>query len=487
MSDEKGVNFMISKTIYQKITLDIIKELEKIVGSKYVILDKEKLEEFSHDEVTDTRYQHMPDVVVKPANAEEISEIVKLANAEKIPVVPRGAGTGLSGGAVPMYGGIVLLTERLNKIIEINSDYLYMVVEPGVRTVDVQQAANDKNLLYAGDPCSSDSCFIGGNIATNAGGNRAVRYGTTRAQVYAIEIVTPTGEIVTLGSLNKKSSTGYCMDQLVMGSEGTLGIITKAWLKLVPLHSVKMDLLGIFPNGKTAIASVMDILKASIDPVSLEFMDNLAIRVVANYLKEKLPHQDDGTYLIVTVDGDNEDELDDKIIKVDEICRLHNAIETMTPESKKIWKIRKSVEEGNREISFVHISEDTVVPLKALPETMEKIPQICAKYHAMGHLICHAGDGNMHLAVLQGDIPIEKWPETVDKIMEEVYDFIYSVGGLMSGEHGIGVKRLKWMEKYTNPIQLNMMRAIKKAIDPNLILNPGTIFDYDIRGGKEND
>ena len=461
---------------YNQVTDAVIEELRHIVGEKHVFTEKERMEEYSHDEVTDTRYQHMPEVVVRPGSAEEIAEIVKLANRYIIPVVPRGAGTGLAAGASPTVGGIVVLTERLNRIIEVNEQFLYMVVEPGVRTVDVQKAANDVGLVYAGDPCSSDSCFIGGNIATNAGGNWAVRYGTTRAQVYAIEVVTPKGDIVQLGTLTKKNSTGYCLEQLVMGSEGTLGIITKAYLKLVAMPAAKLDLLGIFPNGKTTINAVMDILKSSVNPVSLEYMDNLAIRVVANYLKERLVHQDDGEYLIITVDGDTEEDLDDKVVKVDEICRRNGAIETMMPDSKKIWKIRKSVEEGNREISFVHISEDTVVPLKALPETMAMIPQICRKYNAIGHLICHAGDGNMHLAVLQGDISIEEWPERVDQIMKEIYDYVYSVGGVMSGEHGVGTKRLKWMEQYTNPIKLDMMRDIKKALDPNMILNPETIF-----------
>lgn len=462
---------------YNAVTPKIIEELKQIVGEKNVVMDQSVLEEYSHDEVTDVRYQHMPECIVRPANSEEISQIVKLANRELIPIVPRGAGTGLSAGAAPMHGGIVLLTERMNKIIKINAQFLYMVVEPGVRTVDVQKAANEIGLLYAGDPSSSDSCFIGGNIATNAGGNRAVRYGTTRSQVYSIEVVTPKGDIVQLGSLNKKSSTGYCLDQLVMGSEGTLGIITKAILKLVPLPPMQMDLLGVFPDATKTIDAVMDLIKSNVDPISLEYMSNLTLQVVSKFLKEKLPHQDEGEYLIVTVDGSSEDELDDKIVKVDEICQQHGAIDTLTPDSKKIWHIRKCVEEANREVSFIHISEDTVVPLQVLPETMAKIQQICEKHKAIGHLICHAGDGNMHLAVLQGEIPIEEWPHKVDEIMGEVYDYVYSVGGLMSGEHGIGTKRLHWMEKYTNPIQLDMMRDIKKALDPNLILNPGTIFD----------
>lgn len=462
---------------YNTVTSEIINELKKIVGEKNIYVEKEKLEEYSHDEVTDMRYQHLPEVVVKPGNAQEIAQIVKLANQNLIPVVPRGAGTGLAAGAVPTYGGIVILTERLNKILEINKQFMYMVVEPGVLTTKIQQAANEIGMLYAGDPCSSDSCFIGGNIATNAGGNRAVRYGTTRSQVSAIEIVTPKGEIVPLGSLNKKSSTGYDLEQLIMGSEGTLGIITKAVLKLVALPQIQIDLLCVFPNAKSTINAVMELIKSSVNPISLEYMSNLTLQIVAKFLKEKLPYQDNGEYLIVSVDGFSEDELDEKVIKVDELCRAQGAIDTLTPESKKIWRIRKCVEEANREVSFVHVSEDTVVPLQYLPETMDKIQEICERNKAIGHLICHAGDGNMHLAVLQGEIPIEEWPDKVDEIMGEIYDYVYQVGGLMSGEHGIGTKRLKWMEKYTNPVQLDMMRSIKKALDPNLILNPGTIFD----------
>lgn len=465
---------------YNAVTPEIIDKLKSLVGEKNVITDHTVLEDYSHDEVTDVRYQHMPDVVVKPANAEEIAEVVKLANEELIPIVPRGAGTGLTGGAAPMYGGIVVLTEQLNKILEVNDQFMYMIVEPGVRTTDVQNVAKEHNLLYAGDPCSSDSCFIGGNIATNAGGNRAVRYGTTRAQVYYIEVVTPKGKIVRLGNLTKKSSTGYCLDQLVMGSEGTLGIITKAALKLVPLPPKSIDLLCVFPDAKTTIDAVMALLKENLDPISLEYMSKEALYVVSKFFNEKFVHQDEGgEFLIVTVDGSMDDELDDKIIKVDEISRRCGAIDTLTPDSKKIWHIRKSVEEANRAVSFIHISEDTVVPLEALPGTMAYITEVCKKYKAFGHLIAHAGDGNMHLAVLQGDIPIEEWPETVDKIMLDIYDYVYKVGGLMSGEHGIGTKRLKWMEHYTDPNLLEIMRDIKKALDPNLIMNPGTIFDVE--------
>ena len=463
-------------TNFTKVTSKIISELKTIVGDKWVIVDKDKLISYSHDEVTDPRYQHMPEIVVLPENKEQISQIIKMANRELIPVTPRGAGTGLSAGAAPMYGGIVLSVERLNKILEIDPDNMYMVVEPGVRTKDVQRAALDAGLLYAGDPCSGDNCFIGGNIATNAGGNKAVKYGTTRHQVYSIEIVTPTGEITVLGGLLHKCSSGYCLEQLVMGSEGTLGIITKAVLKLIPLPQHKLDLLAIFSHVDAAIGTVNKLLKAGINPTTLEYMDNEAINGCARYMKANYPHQKEGIYLIITIDGNSEDEIEDKVTKIDEICKENGAIECFVPDSKKIWDFRKAYGEANREQSYLHNAEDIVVPIKYLPQTIIELVKICKKHSAVNRTVCHAGDGNVHLVIMQGNIKAEEWSTKIDEILQDVFQFIYSIGGRMSGEHGIGSKRVKWMEKFADPVQLKIMQAIKKAMDPNLILNPGTIF-----------
>jgi glycolate oxidase len=453
--------------------------LQEIVGEKNVITDPGKLITYSQDEVTDVRYHHMPEVVVFPENRQQVSDIIRLANRELIPVTPRGGGTGLAAGAAPMYGGIVLSLEKMNRILEVSAEHMYMVVEPGVKTQDVQQAAAGVGLLYAGDPSSGDNCFIGGNIATNAGGNKAVKYGTTRHQVYAVEVVTPTGEITELGGLLNKSTSGYCLEQLIVGSEGTLGIITKAMLKLIPLPPCKMDFLAIFPNTGTAIDTVFKLMKAGIDPTSLEYMDNEAVNVCARYLKVSLPRQEDGNYLVITVEANTEDELDDKAVRIEEICGSNGAFATLVPDSKTIWAARRAFGEANREESYIHSPEDIVVPVKHLARTMQEVARICQKHKALGRMVGHAGDGNLHLTIMQGTIPAEEWSVRIDEILKDLFTFVYSIGGKMSGEHGIGSKRTKWMSLFADPVQLKMMQAIKKALDPNLILNPGTVFEVD--------
>lgn len=264
---------------------------------------------------------------------------MKIANRYKIPVTPRSAGTSVSCGAVPAYKGIVLLMERMNKILEFNEDGMYMVVEAGVRTVDIQNLAKSKHLMYAGDPCSADSCLIGDNLATNAGGNKAVRYGTTRHQVYAVEVVLPTGKITTLGAPLKKCSTGFCLEQLIIGSEGTLGIITKATLKLVPLCPFRLDVLAVFTDLDKATDLVPQLVKAGLNPTSVEFMDNNFVRSACDYSEVKLPHYEDGFYDIITIEAFNESELDEKTEKLVGICEKCGAVEVVEAD-ERVWKVR---------------------------------------------------------------------------------------------------------------------------------------------------
>ena len=464
---------------YKPVTPAIIEELTAIVGDKGVVVDPDKLQPYSHDEVTEVRYHRMPEVVVYPETAEQVAAVVRLANRELVPVVPRGAGTGLACGAVPVHGGIVVAVERMNRIITLDADAMYMEVEAGVRTEDVQQAAGDAGLFYAGDPCSGDSCFIGGNVATNAGGNKAVKYGTTRDQVYAIEVVTPTGEITTLGGRLKKSSTGYPLEQLVMGAEGTLGIITKVTLKLLPLPEHVMDFLLVFPDIELAIGVIPKLVKAGVTPTCVEFMDNDAIRSVEAFTREKLPHDENGNYLILQVEADSEEELEDKAVVIDEVGMENGAFAVLVPDSQKIWKARKSFAEAVRHETLTHSNEDVVVPVDLMPQTIRELDAICRRHSAVARTVSHAGDGNIHLSILQGDIPDEFWCEKLNEIHRDIYEYVYSVGGKLSGEHGIGYKRRHLMEEYTDPVELGLMKAVKKAWDPNLILNPGKIFDLE--------
>lgn len=461
---------------YNKLSDEIIAKLQALVGVQNVVTDAGQMEIYAHDEVTDPAYHHMPEAVVFAENAQQVAAVVKLANEYHFPVVPRGAGTGLACGAVPIYGGVVLSLEKMNKIIEVNADAMYAVVEPGVRTSDLQAAAAAKGAFYAGDPCSGDSCFIGGNVATNAGGNRAVKYGTTRHQVYAVEVVNPTGKIVQLGARLQKQTTGYCLEQLIIGSEGTLGIITQITVKLLPLPKYSMDLLAVFESPEDAIGTVNKLIMAGI----MQYMDNITIKSVERYLGTTLQGSDKGNYLIVEVEGTSEDDLDEKACTMDEICSENGAGDVLVAEHDKIWQARKAFAEAVRAESLIVCKEDVVCPVDHEPALLAEILRLAEKYQLVTRIASHAGDGNIHLNILkQEQEDYADWDARVKANQQELYRFIYAHGGRLSGEHGIGYKRKQLMEEFTNPDELEMMRAIKKALDPNNILNPGKIFDIE--------
>lgn len=465
---------------YTKVDTEIIAKLKTLVGEDNVMTDAEQMAIYAHDEVTDPAYHHLPEAVVFAETAQQVAAVVRLANEHRFPVVPRGAGTGLACGAVPIFGGVVLSLEKMNKILEINEDAMYAVVEPGVRTSDLQEAAGAKGVFYAGDPCSGDSCFIGGNIATNAGGNRAVKYGTTRHQIYSVEIVNPTGKIVELGARLQKQTTGYCLDQLIIGSEGTLGIITKATVKLLPKPQFSMDLLAVFEDAEAAINTVGKIIKAGITPTCVEYMDNITIKSVENYLGCKLQGSDNGNYLIIEVEGTNEDDLDEKACTLDEICSENGSTDVLVADHDKIWQARKAFAEAVRAESLIVCKEDVVIPVDQEPALLEEILRLAEKYNLVTRIASHAGDGNIHLNILkQEDEDYADWEKRTHENQQELYTFIYAHGGRLSGEHGIGSKRKHLMAEFTNPDELEMMRAIKKALDPNNILNPGKIIDVE--------
>ena len=464
---------------YNPVDSATIAELIQIVGEKYVWTDRDKLEPYSHDEVTGEKYIHYPEAVIFPETTAQVAEILKLANRRLIPVVPRGAGSGYACASVAYEGGIVLSTERMNRVLEIDELNMVLVVEPGVRTADVHKLAIEKGYLYPGEPSSSDSSFIGGNVATNAGGLKAVKYGTTRQHVLGLEIVTPEGEVVTLGGKLKKDSTGYGLTQLMIGSEGTLGVVTKVYLKMAPRLQHVVDLLAIFPTLESAINIVAKVMQSPINPLCVEFMDNKGIRCAEEFLHEKLPHSDKGYYVILSIDGNNEDVLDEQCVFIDELCTANGALEVLVADPAKIWKARKSFGEANRARSLIFSAEDTVVPMSRIPDVVQKFSELSVKYGVNIHIAAHAADGNVHADILKEEMPLEKWLETLPLLQDELYAFIYSVGGKLSGEHGIGYKRLALMKKYCNPVELKMMKAIKLALDPNQIMNPGKIFSLD--------
>jgi len=468
---------------YNMVTEEILNKLIEIVGKNNVLTDKEKIETYSHDETPRKQYAHMPEVVVIPKTAEEIAEIVKIANKKLIPVTPRGAGSGLSGGAIPVFGGIVISLEKMNKILEIDYNNMMMVLEPGVVTNDINEVIAEKGLFYAGYPMSVETCFIGGNVAENAGGGRAVKYGVTSRYIMGLEVVTPEGDIVQLGGKLVKDVTGYDLKQLIIGSEGTLGIVTKAIIKLIPLPTAKVDLLVLFKDVKSAIKMVPKIMtEEKIIPTSVEFMDKLSVQASCQYLNEHLPYQSSGAMLIIEVDGNREDLVNDDSEAIGELCLKNGAIEVYVADNyttqERIWSVRRNIAEAFMVVSPHQSLEDIVVPISAIPDLMPELDRISKKYNIKIPCYGHAGDGNLHATLVKNpESNMEEWYDIEVKALEDLYQATKKLGGTLSGEHGIGSKRKDFMGIVSSPAEIDLMRRIKKAFDPNNIMNPGKIFD----------
>lgn len=469
---------------YNKVTPEIILRLHNIVGRKNVITSEEKLFAYSHDE-TPSQYSHSPEVVVLPRSAEEISEIIRMANEELIPVTPRGGGTGLSGGAIPVFGGILLSVERMNRILEIDYENMMIVVEPGVVTSEINLPIKEKGLFYAGYPMSLESCFIGGNIAEDAGGGKAVKYGVTSRYVMGLDVVTPTGEIVRLGGKLVKDVTGYNLKQLIVGSEGTLGIVTRIILKLIPLPESVVDLLVLFRDTASAIGVVPKIMtEAGIIPTSIEYMDQFSVRTSCEHLNEHLPFEGAGAMLLIEVDGNRPEVVEADAEAIGELCFDNGAIEVFVADNyttrERVWSVRRNMNEALRVVSPVMSDEDTVVPVEKIPAFVEGVERISTEYGVLITNFGHAGDGNLHPTLLKDpEMTMEEWYVTEKKILKEIYHLCHELGGKISGEHGIGCKRKPFLDIVTSEAEIEMMRKIKKALDPNNIMNPGKIFDID--------
>jgi len=468
---------------YAPVTDEVVDELVGIVGESFVITDAEKLEPYSHDEVADRQYACMPEVVVKPRTAEEVARIVKLANRRRIPVTPRGAGSGLSGGAVPVCRGIVLSMERMNRILEIDEQNMVAVVEPGVVTNDINERIRDLGLFYAGYPMSVETCFIGGNVAENAGGGKAIKYGVTERYVLGLQVVTPTGEIVDLGGKRVKDVTGYNLVKLMVGSEGTLGVITRVTLKLVPLPKAQVCLLALFPDARAAIDVVPKIMtKGGIIPTAVEFMDQLSVRASCEYLHEQLPYQEAGAMLLIEIDGSEAEVVERQYETIGELCLENRAQEVYVADNhttrERLWRVRRNIAEAFMVISPDQSLEDIVVPTASIPEIIPELDRISRQYGVQIPCYGHAGDGNLHATVVRdpGD-SAEQWHEKLPDVLTELYLVAKKLGGTISGEHGIGSKRKQYMHLVASEAELDMMRRIKRALDPNNIMNPGKIFD----------
>jgi len=420
---------------------------------------------------------------VRPRTAAEISAVLKLANRERIAVTPRGAGSGLSGGAVPVCGGIVLLCDRMNRILEVDRANMMAVVEPGVVTNEINEHLAEHGLFYAGYPMSLETCYIGGNVAENAGGGKAVKYGVTGRYVTGLEFVTPTGEVVALGGKRVKDVTGYDLIHLLVGSEGTLGVFTRITLKLIPLPKSSVDLLCLFETAESAIGAVPAIMTGGgVIPTAIEFMDRTSVQASCEYLNESLPYRGAGAMLLITVDGSDESQVEREYETIGEMCLSSGALEVYVADnsttSERIWKVRRNIGEAFNVISRRQSNEDIVVPVAAIPRMVALLQDLAAKYGVRIPCFGHAGDGNLHARIVSDpDASNEEWRDLRTKLLEELYRLTASVGGTISGEHGIGHKRKAFMPLVMDEAALELMRAIKRAWDPNDILNPGKIFD----------
>ena len=474
---------MNEKTTYQPVTREIVAQLQAIVGEKNLIFnDPELLQNYSHDEVAGPEYARMPEVVVKPANAKEISAIMKLANQYRVPVTPRGGGTGLSCGAVPMYGGIVLALERMNRILEIDRENMVAVVEPGVVTSEIGKSIQEFGLFYAGYPMSFESCFIGGNLAENAGGGRAVKYGVTGHYVLGIEAVLPTGEIVEMGGKRVKDVTGYDLIHLLVGSEGTLGIFTKIILRLLPRPAATAVLLIPFGSASEAVEAFPRVIaQAGILPTSIEFMDRLSVETVYRFLGENPPRPDIGAMLLVELDGSSREKVDEECQKIGELFLQSGALDVYvgnTPTTeRKMWAPRVNLAEAFKTVCPVQSLEDIVVPTARIPELIRELERLATKYDILIPCYGHAGDGNLHATpVKKPEMPLEAWKKMLPLILTELYEIVFRLGGTISGEHGIGSKRAAYMPLVMSLELIALQKRIKQLFDPLNILNPGKIF-----------
>jgi glycolate oxidase len=469
---------------YNKIDASIIDQLRHIVGERYVLHGSpEELEPYSHDEIAEKSYAHMPECIVKPGTAEEIARIMKLACANNIAVTPRGAGSGLSGGAVPLCGGIVILFDRMDRIVDYDRANMTITCEPGVITNEINKAIKEDGLFYAGYPMSYEACTIGGNVAENAGGARAIKYGVTSRYVIGLECVTPQGDIIRLGGKLAKDVSGYNLLQLLVGSEGTLGIFTRITLKLLPLPAVQIDMIAPFDSVESAIATVPHIMTSTgIIPSSMEFMDRLSMETACRYLGETVPGLGAEAVLLISVDGNNNDQVMRECEIIGEQCMDRGASDIFIADnprkSEALWKVRRNISEAIKAASPRQSSEDIVVPIAQIPAMVAGLKSLADDYDLMIPCYGHAADGNLHATVVMNpEWSSQEWHDRLKELLTEIYRLTIDLGGAISGEHGIGHKRKEYLAMFCHPAHLEMMRAIKRALDPCNILNPGKIFD----------
>ena len=463
---------------YQSISFELLQQFKSIVGDAYVLTETKDLEKYSHDETEDLIYY--PQVVAKPQITEQVAALLKLCNENHIPVTPRGAGTGLSGGALPVNQGLVIAMERFNQIINIDEDNLQATVEPGVITEVFMDAVAEKGLLYPVDPASKGSCFIGGNVSHGSGGPRVVKYGTIREYVLNLQVVLASGDIIWTGANTLKYASGYNLTQLMIGSEGTLGIVTAIVVKLIPQPKYNALMLASFETNELACGVVSAIFKAGVISSTLEFMERKGIEWVIKFdglafdLKDNIQ-----AFLLIEVDGNNQDVILENCENINTVLETFDCKDVLfadtTDQKEALWKIRRTMPVSVKSNS-IYKEEDTVVPRAALPQLIKGIKEIGNRYGFESVCYGHAGDGNLHINIIKGDMSDADWNTKLKDGIREIFQLTVSLGGTLSGEHGIGLVQKDYMPiKYTD-VHFALWRGIKNTFDPNGILNPGKIF-----------
>jgi len=472
--------------VYKKISDQIVQELQKIIEEKNVIIDPEKKLDYSHDEFSLSDIAKEPEIVVKPESTEEVSEILCLANRERIPVTPRGGATGLCGGCVPIYEGIVLSLERMNRIVEVDKPNQMIVVESGVMLMDFYARVEEAGLFFPPHP-GDETAMIGGVIATNAGGARAVKYGVVRNYIRGLEVVLPSGAVIHLGGKLMKSSTGYNLMNLLIGSEGTLGIITKAIIQLMPSPQTSRSLIIPYDELEQAIDTVPELISQKILPMAVEFIPKEVIQITEKFLRKQWPITLGSTYLLIILDATSEDQMDKLSEQVAEICMENQALDVFVADSpskqQQVLEIRSKIYEAIKAQTLEIL--DIAVPRAEIARHVRRVQEVSEKYGIWLPTFGHAADGNVHTHIMKakyedGEIvplPEEDWKAKFGKVREELYRDCKERGGVISGEHGIGIVKKPYLSYVLEDETIDLMKGIKKLFDPNNILNPGKIFD----------
>ena len=464
---------------YTEINNNDIIFFQNQIGEDYVFVDKQSLIDYSHDETEDLQFP--PHLVLKPCNTDHIALIMKYCNERMIAITPCGARTGLSGGSLPIMGGIALSMENFNSIIDIDENNLQATVEPGVINQIFRDEVESKGLFYPPDPASKGSSFLGGNLAENSGGPKALKYGVTKDYVLNLEVVLPTGEIIWTGANVLKNSTGYDLTSLMVGSEGTLGIITKIVFKLIPLPTKDISMLVPFKSAKKACEAVSAVFIKGITPSALEFIERDAIDWTLKYTDVSMNIDDDiQAHLLIEVDGDDMEKLFSDCEKISEIMYDYECGDILLADSKeqkdRLWKMRRLVGEAVKSNS-IYKEEDTVVPRAELPTLLVGVKEIGKKYGFKSVCYGHAGDGNLHINIIKGEMSDYDWNNELSKGIREIFKLTKELGGTISGEHGIGLVQKPYLDIVFSEKEINLQKGIKALFDPNNILNPGKIFN----------